>query len=208
MSISTYADLQNQTVSFLHRANLLDAVNADNVPDLILLGEKWIFRHARTSDMESALSVVMSGGSATVPTDYAALKHARIDGSPAKPLKMRPSHWIYDHYPLRSSDSKPAFIARDGSSFIFGPFPDSNYTVLGTYYAKPTSIQSSANALFTANPDLYLFAALAEAEGYIKNDKRIALWVAKRNEICADANNETEEGAYGTGMAVSADVTV
>jgi len=206
MSLATYADLQNQTISFLHRANLLDAVAADNVPDLIRLGELWIFRNARTSDMEASLSVTISSGVATVPTDYAAMKHSRIDGSPSTPLRMRPAKWIYERYPLRSSDGKPFFIGRDGANFVFGPYPDSGYTVLGTYYAKPTSIQSSANALFTANPDLYLYAALAEAEGYTKNDKRIALWVAKRNEICKMANDETHEGEHDSPPDVQADV--
>ena len=208
MSISTYADLQNQVISFLHRASLLDAVDSDNVPDLILLGEKWIFRHARTSEMESSLSVTISSGVATVPTDYLALKHARIDASPTRYLKMRPASWIYEHYPTRSSDSKPFFIGRDGTDFIFGPYPDSNYTVLGTYYAKPTSIQSSANSLFTANPDIYLFASLAEAEAYVKNDKRIPLWVAKREQIMKDMNDQTKEGEYGIGMEVSVDFAV
>ena len=208
MSLSTYADLQNQVISFLHRASLLDAVGADNVPDLILIGEKWIFRKARTPDMESALSGTISSGTVSVPSDYIALKHARIDGSPSRPLKMRPVKWIYEHYPLRSSDTKPSFIGRDGSDFVFGPYPDSGYTVLGTYYAQLTSIQSAANALFVANPDLYLFAALAEAEAYIKNDKRVALWITKREQILADVNAETVEGEHDSAMAMASDSAV
>lgn len=197
MSISTLADLENQVLSFLARAQLLDTVGADNKDNLIRLGETWIFRKARTPEMESSLSVVISSGTAAVPSDYAALKHARIDGSPSTPLTVAPSQYIYRNYPLRSSDAKPKFIARDGSSFIFGPYPDSGYTVLGMYYAKPTSILTSANSLFTANPDLYLFAALAEATAYIKNDARVALWVAKRDSILQDVNGEANEGEYG-----------
>lgn len=197
MSLSTYSDLQNQVKSFLHRASLLDAVGADNVPDLIRLGEIFLFRKARTAEMEATLSGQIDGsGNLAVPSDYAALKHARISGSPTYPLKMRPTRWIMEAYPLRSADGVPQFIGRDGSSFIFGPYPDSTYTVLGVYYAKPTTIATSANSLFTANPDAYIYAALAEAEAYIKNDKRITLWIAKRDGILADMNGEADEGRY------------
>lgn len=198
MALSTYADLQNQVKSFLHRAALLDAAGADNVPDLIRLGELWLFRHARAPEMEATLSGQIDGttGILAVPSDYAALKHARLSASPTLPLKMRPTRWILENYPLRSADGRPNFIGRDGSGFIFGPFPDSAYTVLGTYYAKPTSIASSANSLFVANPDLYLYASLAAAEAFIKNDKRIALWITTRNAILGDVNGEADEGRY------------
>lgn len=198
MSLSTYSDLQNQVKSFLHRAALLDAVGADNVPDLIRLGELWLFRRARAPEMEATLSGQIDGstGTLSVPSGYASLKHARISRSPTAPLKMRAARWIMENYPLRSADGIPNFIGRDGSSFIFGPFPDSAYTVVGVYYAKPTSIASSANSLFTANPDLYLYAALAEAEAYVKNDKRIALWMQKREAILSDINDEADDGQY------------
>jgi hypothetical protein len=197
MSLDTYASLQNQVKSFLHRASLLDAVGSDNVPDLIRLGEIFLFRKVRAPSMEATLSGQIDGsGLLSVPSDYASLKHARISRTPTASLKMRPTRWILENYPLRSADGVPQFIGRDGSSFIFGPFPDSTYTVLGVYYAKPTTIQLSANNLFSANPDAYLYAALAEAEAYIKNDKRIALWVLKRDGIVKDINGEADEGQY------------
>jgi hypothetical protein len=198
MSLDTYAGLKNQVVSFLHRASLLDAVGSDNVPDIIRLGELWIFRKARAPEMEATLSGQIDGttGLLTVPSDYAALKHARLSASPTVPLKMRATRWLLERYPLRSAEGRPHFIGRDGSNFIFGPFPDSAYTVDGVYYAKPTTIATSANTLFLANPDLYLYAALAEAEAYVKNDKRILIWIAKRDSICKDVNNEADEGRF------------
>ena len=203
MSISTLADLENQLLSFLARARILDTVGVSNLDNLILLGEKWVFRNARTPEMESSLNITLAAdGTGAVPADYASLKHARIDGSPSRPLKMRPAQWIYENYQQRSSDGKPFFIGRDGTSFVFGPFPDSTYTVLGIYYAKPTSVLTSANTLFTTNPDLYLFASLAEATAYVKNDQRISLWTQKRDAILADVNGEAKEGEYGSAMGM------
>ncbi len=166
MSISTYAELQTAVSNWLHRADL-----AIYAPDLILMGEKWIFRHARTRHMETALSVAITSGVAPVPADFVALKHARVSASPSISLTIRPASWIYSQYPNRGAGSLPQFIGVEGSSFIFGPAPG-GYTINGTYYARLTSIQSSANALFVANPDLYLFATLCEAEPFLKNDSR------------------------------------
>lgn len=199
MSLTTYSGLQNAVLSFTHRAAITDAVSSDMIPDLIRLGELWIFRKARARSMETALSLTISNGVATVPSDYTGLKHARIDGSPARFLKQRPASWIYENYPLRSSDNKPAYIGVDAGQFVFGPFPDSGYTVLGTYYAKLTTIASSANALFLESPDLYLYAAMAETEPYIKNDKRVALWMAKRDQLLSDVNDESSDDQYGAG---------
>jgi hypothetical protein len=193
MAITTYAELQTSVGNWLHRADLTAII-----PDLIMLGEKRIFREVRVRVMETALNSAIASGVLAVPADYLELKFAYIDGTPVGPLSRSTASEIYTEYPLRSSTSKPKKIAREGSNFIFGPYPDSNYTVKGIYYAQLTSIASSANALFTANPDLYLFAALCEAAPYIKNDSRVPLWEQKYQSIKADME-ASDKREYGSG---------
>lgn len=196
MAISTLAELKTATTNWLHRADL-----ASYVEDLIMVGEKWIFRHARCRLMESSLSVAISSGVAAVPEDFLALKNARISGSPSTPLVIRPPEWIYDQYPNRGGGELPKFVGVEGANLVFGPYP-SAYTVVGTYYARPASVISSANTLFTTNPDLYLFAALAEAELFLKNDKRVLAWISRRDAILDDVNREDRAAKGGDGMAV------
>lgn len=190
----TYAELKTAINNWSKRADL-----STYIDDVILMGEKWIFRKARTRDMETALSVTIASGVAAIPADYVELKYAYVDGSPTQALQMRAASWIYLEYPERSSSGKPKFIATEGSNFIFGPYSDSTYTIKGIYYKRLTSVASSANALFTNNPDLYLFAALAELEPFLKNDKRVGLWMAKRDEILAQVNGEDTKGMYSGG---------
>lgn len=200
MSINNYADLQSAIANWLHRSDLTSIV-----PDLIMLGEKRILREVRCLEMETALNVTISSGVAALPADYLDLKHAYIDGTVTQALSRCTAAQIYEQYPLRSSGGKPAFVAREGSNFIFGPYPDSSYTVKGTYYAKPTSIQSSANAVFVAHPDLYLFAALLEAAPYLKNDTRLTVWESKFSNVVAQiAQQEAREIASGGAMQVRA----
>lgn len=198
MAISTLAELKTALTNWSKRSDL-----ASYSEDLILLGEKWIFRNVRAREMETALSGTIASGVLAVPSGFRALKHARVDASPNIVLQIKPAQWIYENYPSRSNGSKPKFIAVDGSNFVFGPYP-SNEAIAGTYYGALTSVITSANALFTAHPDLYLFAALAELEPFLKNDKRVALWMGKRDEIKNDINREAMQGRYGDGMAVSA----
>ena len=68
--------------------------------------------------------------------------------------------------------------------------------------AQPTSVIPSANTLFTDTPDLYLFAALAETEPFLKNDKRVPLWIAKRDAILFDVNKQDAASRFADGMAV------
>jgi hypothetical protein len=75
------------------------------------------------------------------------------------------------------------WIARVGSEFVFGPAPDSAYTIKGKYRAKPTALRSyasdaAAHWLIVNAPDLVLYGSLAEAEAFVKNDSRIATWKA------------------------------
>jgi hypothetical protein len=149
--------------------------------------------------METAYSDTISSGVIAVPSTFVAWKHVYIDGTPITTLQAKAASWLYTRYPTRSSEGKPKFIARDAGNFVFGPYPDSAYTMKGTYYARLTSILTSANALFTQNPDLYLFAALAELEAFKKDDKRVELWMTKRNQILSDVNGEDRAEEFSGG---------
>lgn len=198
MSITNYAELQTAVQDWLHRSDL-----ATITPDLIRLGELRIFREVRCRVMESALNGTIASGVLALPADYLDLKFAYVDGTPSQKLERSSASQIYEHYPYRNATGMPKAIAREGSNFIFGPYPDSAYTIKGIYYAKPTSIQTTANALFTANPDLYLFAALCEAAPYIQDDPRVQLWEGKYGSIKQQiAWEDSEEYGSGAGMAV------
>lgn len=197
MSISTFAELKTAITSWL---DVPAATFTSQIDDLVTAGEKRLFRETRTRDMEYALSDTIAAGVIALPTSYVALKFAYINTNPISTLERRPSEWIYQKYPIRSSTGRPKFIGRDSTNFIFGPYPDSTYTVQGIYYRRPAVLSSTPNAVFLANPDLYLFACLAESEPLIGRDARIALWEAKYQKILGMVNGEdrAEEASGGT----------
>lgn len=197
MSINTYSTLKTAIVSWL---NITTADIASQIDDLVTLGETRIFRKARTRDMEVPLSSTIASGVIALPASYVALKFAYIDGTPTQRLERRSAEWIYMQYPVRSSEGKPKYIAREGTNFIFGPYADSAYTVKGIYYKRLDVLSSSVNALFSSNPDLYLFACLAESEPIIGRDQRIALWESKFQSILAEVNGEDQAEDHSSGV--------
>ena len=170
------------------------------VADLITVGEARIFREARTQAMETSFGTAIVGGIMALPSGYLALKSALVSCSPPQTLERRTAEWIGLNYPDSGSSGIPKFIARYGQTFIFGPYPDSAYTISGIYYQQPAAISASGlNALFTTNPDLYLFGCLAESEIVIGRDPRVPLWEAKYAKILADVNGtDRAEDASGS----------
>lgn len=176
MSIASWSDMKDLIARRLHRSDL-----TSYLADYIALAEARIYRELRVRQMEATFSTAISGGVIALPTSYLELKYAYVSGSPTGKLQRRDSEWIYAAYPTRSAEGQPKFIARDGTNFIFGPYPDSNYTIAGTYYKQLTALSGSntTNWLITDAPDLLLYASLVEATTDVMDDERITLWEQK-----------------------------
>lgn len=198
MSLANYADLQTAVANWLNRADL-----TAYIPDLITLAESRIYKDLRVSAMEANLSATISGGVIAIPAGYLEMKYAYVNSSTAAPLIRKTAAWIYEYYQTRAADREPQFYASDQGNFIFGPYPDSTYTINGTYYQKlPALSTSSTNWFMTNHPGLFLFGTLLEAEPFLKNDNRLAIWQAKYNEI-RDAIALTEKRERFSGSSLS-----
>lgn len=193
MALASYNDLKAAVADHLHRSDLTTPI-----VDLITLGEKRIQREVRTPDMETSYSGTIAAGVIAVPSDFLEWKLVYIDSSGVKKLTPKDLEWVFTNYPTRSADSTPKYIARAGSNFEFGPYPDTTYSVKGWYYKRLTTVASSWNALATANPDLYLFAALAEARAYVDDLEKVTAWDMKyqnaRDYLNAEAKRQDISG--------------
>lgn len=173
------------------------------VADIITLAEKRIYREVRVPDMEEALNGTISSGMLAVPDDYVELKFAYVDANPVQYLQMVSPSYIYERYPLRSESGIPVVMARDGANFIFGPAPDSNYTIKGTYYKRlDASSSASASPLLADHPDLYLFACLVETEPVLGRDPRMPLWESKYRMVKDMVNGEADKSSFSGNLTI------
>lgn len=140
--------------------------------------ENELYRKVRLRGMEKSFSSDIASGTIALPTSYLSLKYAYINQAPVQWLDRKSPEWIYRHYPTRSSDGLPVAIAREAETFIFGPFPDSNYTVKGVYYKRPVYISvDDSDSWFLDNYQHVLFyGALVQASRFIANDPRASMW--------------------------------
>jgi hypothetical protein len=176
--ISSYATLLTEISNWAARNDL----SAD-APGFVQLWEEEFYNDSDNwgAWMESDLSVTISSGVAAVPSDYLGLKIAYISGQTSAPLKRISLDQLYQRYPRSLGNGQAAYIARNGTNFEFGP-EASDGTLTGTYYAKPTLLRNDSdgiNYLITNEPHLCLFGSMAQAELFLKNDKRAPIWQPK-----------------------------
>jgi hypothetical protein len=169
----TYAQGLVDIAAWLKRDDL-----TDQIPNFIRMGELRIYRDLRVRAMEASLSTAIASGVVAVPSGYVGMKYAYLNSSPIRKLERKDAEWIHHNYPTRAADGVPKFFARDADSFIFGPYPDSAYTMKGTYYKRLPALSAlNTSNWFTENaPDLLLYASLISAEPYCMNDERLVLW--------------------------------
>lgn len=194
--ITSYSTLLTEVANWLSRSDL-----TSDAPTFVQLWEEDFYREPMNwaSWMETALSATITSNVAAVPSDYLGLKIAYISGQVSAPLKRISLDQLYQRYPRPNAVSgTPAYIARNGSNFEFGPIAG-NGTLLGTYYAKPTALRSDSdgsNFLITDCPDLCLYGSLLAATPFLQNDKRIPTWQGMYGQALSSYRARFKEEDY------------
>lgn len=187
-----------------HMALGASDIPQSNLSDLVTIAENKVQKQLRVREMETSLAATLGAtGTCSVPTDLLELKFSYMDTSPVRKLERKTAEWIYEKYPNRSASGTEFFVAREGSSFIFGERGTSGRVMKGSYYAKPTAMSSTINSVFSAYPEVYLFAALSESEPFIGRDSRIPLWESKYQQYLQAANAQ-DKSEYHSGSVLFA----
>lgn len=191
--IIDYASLSQAIADYTHRSDLYSPAAGTNITDYFLqAAQEMINKDVFDKNFGNGVSYmetyygpnVIASGTVPVPTGYICPKFFRIaDGSGnIQTLKIRDPQWIYDRYPMRAPEGLPAYIARDvtatGSVFVFGPYPDSAYTVDGTVYQKAPLLNATqtTNWMVTNTPNMIFAAAMMKAMLYTRDTEGLALW--------------------------------
>lgn len=176
--ISGYTSLLTAISDYMARSDLTTFL-----PNFVQNMEERFYRQPLNWGpwMETAYSTAMSAGVSAVPTGFLAWKVVYLSSTPARRLRPIGLAQLHDEYPRNGSTGIPSLIARNGANFEYGPKPSSDFTVAGSYYAKPTLLRSfasdaAAHYLIVNAPDLLLYGALMEGSAFIKEDNRVPMW--------------------------------
>jgi hypothetical protein len=185
MAITTYAELQAAAANWLVRGDL-----TARVPEFIALAEARLNRvlRARLAESEAALTAAVGARTIPLPAEFAeplalwlvtgsardALRFIEPSLLGASSLQGRPRSWSIDAGALafdRPCDQAYGFVLRMLTKFAL-------------------SDAAPANALLSDYPDAYLFATLAEAGPFLRDDALAAAYDAWLERAIGEINTK------------------
>ena len=185
MSIGTFAELKTAAANWLDRSDL-----TDRIPEFIVLAEARFNRILRIRDMETVSTAISTVGGTreySLPTGFVQMKEFHLTTEPITPLsyitpEMMSRMWA------GSTTAKPQVFTIIADNVRLGPSPDAVYTTSMLYYKTFTALSDSntTSDMLTNNPDVYLYGTLLEAEPFIMNDERVALWATAFKQAIDD----------------------
>jgi len=194
MAIGTYAELQTAVANWLDRDDL-----TDRIPEFITLAESRFNRLLRLRSMEAkyTANTVASQRNLALPTSYIQMRNFQVNTSPLTTLSYVTPE-IYDRLWGGSTLGIPKFYTILANEVSFGPIPASVMEVEMLFYKKFTNLSTSAttNSLLTDSPDLYLYGAMMEAEPFIMNDERVALWATSLSKAIQELQEQDNKDRH------------
>ncbi len=202
MSITTYPQFLEELNRLLtDEEEAYDQLPSRTLEQIINLGEKRLYREVRTRYNSKAFAAVtVTGNLAAIPSDFRSLDIIHFGNGALYPATEEELLLLN----LNPGGGDAYRFAKAGSNFTFWPGVSDGTAVQGRYFcALPdlTIASLPSNALFAAADDLFMFACLAEAAPFFREDQRIPLWNSKYQSIRDRLNADHEREAFSAGRA-------
>ena len=129
--------------------------------------------------IEAPLNTTTISTGTPLPTGYLGMKIMLVSSADQTyEVERKTSEFIYTQYPSQAPGGVPQYFARLGSNFVFGPYPDSAYTLSGTYWMKSPQLTSvnSVNWMTNLIPTVLLAACLKYAARFNKDAEGLQMW--------------------------------
>ena len=202
MALTTYSELQTTIASYLARSDLTAMI-----PDFIKLAETRLRRELRIRQMLKVVTTTAAAGDSTVelPSDFLQMRDLHINTNPIQTIEyLSPSNFYRNTYSTVTGLPRQYTVL--AQEFQFAPLPDSEYTLQMMYYAAPPYLSSTntSNVFLTNCLDLLLYGALGEAEPYLMNDARLAIWAQLYDRGLSALTVSDDQGEYaGSPISIS-----
>ena len=179
MALSTFTELKDAVADWLDRSDL-----TARIPDFIALAEARINRELRIRPMEvrSTMYATVDQQYFNLPGGYIQMRNIQLNTNPTTPLEYITPEML-DRLYGSTTTGKPKAYTLIGDEIQLAPIPDSAYQIEMAFYEKFTPLGDGISGTVTSNwltenaPDILLYGALMEAEPFIKNDERVAVWL-------------------------------
>lgn len=201
MPFANRLDLKTSIRSWLMRDGDTTYLTEATLNDVVVLAETEIFERLDMDDVETnntAFSV--SAALTALPTGFKGFRRepiATYQGSAYSLILASPKQIVDETAGLTGT---PLFYCIEANQLRIGYVPQSTLTLDITYLGKPAAItDTTANAILTAYPNLYLFGSLKFCAPYIGEDGRLAVWKTFYEEAMAIAQRAATKKKWNAG---------
>jgi len=183
MALTNYSDLLSAVAGWLNRTDL-----TSRIPDFITLAESRLNRELRLRVMEEETPLTITAGNRTVALPTGFLEPIAL-WSTDTPYRRQLIYLSPVQMDVDTSAGEIYYWTITGSN-IEVDRPTSPTLSMIMRYLKSFALTEAAptNWLMTNHPDAYLFATLVEAAPYLRDDKLLAIWLARANQALSEIN--------------------
>ena len=173
MALDSYPDLLTAIANYAFRSG--DSDFTATFPTFITLLESRVNRRLRLREQETAATLTLTDGAASLPADYLEFREVRSNGNPVRVLEAVSTGFGTENNPYGDAGASWYFSV---SGNTLKTYPSSNSSLTLLYYAKVPALSASApsNWLLAKAPEVYLYGALLEAQPFMMDDARMAVW--------------------------------
>lgn len=193
-----YGELKTLLTSYLHRTDL-----ADQVPTFIAMAQARINRDVMIQDFTSLATVSITSGDRFValPDDCKSLINVQITTSSGRKALLPLSSVQMDTLYKDVYSGQPCNYAVYGKQIELQPTPETDYTLEVLYNYRPTlfSADADTNDLLDRCPNIYVYAAMVEAEPFRHGEERSQMWESYYQAEVDKLNEEAEDLRFSGG---------
>jgi hypothetical protein len=201
MALTTYGELLTSIRDWLARDGDTTHLPDSRLADVVRFAEADIYGRLRVREMETSAALVVNGQTVALPADFIGVRRIHLDVDPKRVLEYMAPAAFWPAFPDNIT-GRPVAYTLEGDNIVFGPAPDATYTGRLLYYARLAALSSAVNSLFTRQPDLWLYGALAHTAMFVQDADRAAEARALFDGAVLRAERNNERDRYGASPLV------
>ena len=191
----SYAQVREKVRLLVEGDDIGTTFSTDTLDLIISMAENRVYRNLRSDTMHVASAALNATSNVlAIPADLMELQRIVVGGKDVELTDMWRVQQLIDG---GSGGSDTLYAAQRGPDFVFYPAIDDTTDIYLYYYGKPSALALGENTTYTRYPELFLYAAVAEASPYLGEDSRAPMWEAKFAQALQDANANERWRAYG-----------
>jgi hypothetical protein len=187
----TYDSLVEDVITYSERD---DASFVNQIPRLIMLTEQSIAAQIKTLMQLNVVNTTLTVNDPVIqkPARWRKTVSMKINGQPVLNRSMD----YVTQFQTESDNGQPLYYGDyDYDHWAVAPTPNSAYPLQIIYYSRiqPLDITNQENLLTREAPQALLFGTLLQAQGFIKNADKLAMWKGYYDEAIAALKGEDQK---------------